>query len=140
MVRTLNSAYSIIEVWRRLVASADFKVLRGERRALRGREKYLEAERLFLRWEQEGEKRDGPAYLIVKVCEAVLDAILFFWPSRPLRTSLYPGEVAFFAAPSSSHSICSVPPQLRCFTDQCLASGFSSNCRQLSTWRSTHCT
>ena len=26
MVRTLNSAYSVIEVWRRLVASADFKV------------------------------------------------------------------------------------------------------------------
>ncbi|KAG7284914.1 hypothetical protein NEMBOFW57_009529 [Staphylotrichum longicolle] len=53
MIRTLNSAYSVIEVWRRLVASADFKVLRGERRALRAREKYLEAERLFLRWEQE---------------------------------------------------------------------------------------
>ncbi|KAG7293987.1 hypothetical protein NEMBOFW57_004048 [Staphylotrichum longicolle] len=66
MIRTLNSAYSVIEVWRRLVASADFKVLRGERRALRAREKYLEAERLFLRWEQEGEKRDGHAYLIVK--------------------------------------------------------------------------
>ncbi|KAK4234433.1 hypothetical protein C8A03DRAFT_37794 [Achaetomium macrosporum] len=66
MVRTLNSAYSVIEVWRRLVASADFKVLRAERRALRGRDKYLEADRLFLRWEQEGDKCDGPAYLIVK--------------------------------------------------------------------------
>ncbi|KAK4207479.1 hypothetical protein QBC37DRAFT_93136 [Rhypophila decipiens] len=66
MVRTLNSAYSVIEVWRRLVASADFKVLRGERRALRRSEKYQEADRLFLRWEQEGEKRDGPAYLIVQ--------------------------------------------------------------------------
>ncbi|KAK4210257.1 hypothetical protein QBC37DRAFT_322526 [Rhypophila decipiens] len=66
MVRTLNSAYSVIEVWRRLVTAADFKVLRGERKALRGREKYEEADRLFLRWEQEGEKRDGPAYLIVQ--------------------------------------------------------------------------
>jgi hypothetical protein len=138
MIRTLNSAYSVIEVWRRLVASADFKVLRGERRALRAREKYLEAERLFLRWEQEGEKRDGPAYLIVKVCEAALD--VFPWPSRPLRHSLYPDGAAFFAAPSSSHSIRSVPPLLGCLTDQCLASGFSSNCHQLSTWRSTRCT
>ncbi|KAK4206548.1 hypothetical protein QBC37DRAFT_300589, partial [Rhypophila decipiens] len=66
MVRTLNSAYSIIEVWRRLVASANFKVLRGERRALRRSEKYQEADRLFLKWEQEGEKRDGLAYLIVQ--------------------------------------------------------------------------
>lgn len=49
MVRTLNSAYSIIEVWQRLVAAADFKVLRGERRALRGGEKYDEANQLFLR-------------------------------------------------------------------------------------------
>lgn len=77
MVRTLNSAYSVIEVWRRLIASADFKVLRGERRALRGREKYLEADRLFLRWEQEGDKRDGPAYLIVKVYEAGLHTFPF---------------------------------------------------------------
>jgi hypothetical protein len=76
MVRTLNSAYSVIEVWRRLVASADFKVLRGERAALRKAERYLEADRLFLRWEQEGERREGPAYLIVQVCEAELDAFL----------------------------------------------------------------
>ncbi|KAM7203066.1 hypothetical protein V8F33_002414 [Rhypophila sp. PSN 637] len=66
MVRTLNSAYSVIEVWRRLVAAADFKVLCGERKALQGREKYQEADRLFLRCKQEGEKRDGPTYLIVQ--------------------------------------------------------------------------
>ncbi|KAK4129016.1 hypothetical protein N657DRAFT_50085 [Parathielavia appendiculata] len=66
MVRTLNSAYSVIEVWRRLVAAADFKVLRGGRKALRKKEKYLEADRLFLKWEQEGERREGPAYLIVQ--------------------------------------------------------------------------
>jgi hypothetical protein len=35
MVRTVNSAYSVIDVWRRLVAAADFKVLRPERAALR---------------------------------------------------------------------------------------------------------
>lgn len=90
MVRTLNSAYSVIEVWRRLIASADFKVLRGERRALRGREKYLEADRLFLRWEQEGDKRDRPAYLISCIPSR---------PSRSPRTSLYPDGVSFSAAP-----------------------------------------
>ncbi|KAK4243658.1 hypothetical protein C7999DRAFT_36007 [Corynascus novoguineensis] len=67
MVCTLNSAYSVIEVWRRLVAAADFKVLSGEWKALRGNERYLEADRLFLRWEQEGEQREGPAYLIVRI-------------------------------------------------------------------------
>ncbi|KAL2137751.1 hypothetical protein VTI28DRAFT_8386 [Corynascus sepedonium] len=66
MVRTVNCTFSVIEVWRRLIAAADFKVLRGERAALRRREKYLEADRLFLKWPQEGEKRDGPAYTIVK--------------------------------------------------------------------------
>ena len=35
MVRTLNSAYSVIEVWRKLVASADHRVLRLERREAR---------------------------------------------------------------------------------------------------------
>ncbi|KAH8891472.1 hypothetical protein GQ53DRAFT_147693 [Thozetella sp. PMI_491] len=66
MVRTLNSAYSVIEIWRRLVAAADFKVLRKERKALMADEKYLEAEKLFLKWEQEGNKQEGPAYLIVR--------------------------------------------------------------------------
>ena len=68
MVRTVNSAYSVIEVWRRLVAAADFKVLRAERAVLRRSDKILEANRLFLKWSQEGEKREGPAYSIVKVC------------------------------------------------------------------------
>ena len=35
MVRTLNSAYSIIEVWRKLVAAADHRVLRLEWREAR---------------------------------------------------------------------------------------------------------
>lgn len=39
MVRTVNSAYSVIEVWRRLVAAADFKVLRAERAVLRRNDK-----------------------------------------------------------------------------------------------------
>ncbi|KAL2020081.1 hypothetical protein VTK56DRAFT_8885 [Thermocarpiscus australiensis] len=69
MVRTVNSAYSVIEVWRRLVAAADFKVLRAERAALRRNDKLLEANRLFLKWAQEGEKREGPAYSIVKLVD-----------------------------------------------------------------------
>jgi hypothetical protein len=77
MVRTLNSAYSVIEVWRRLVVSADFRVLRIERRLLRNDNKYLQADQLFLRWDQEGEKRDGPAYVIVKVAPF----FLAFYPS-----------------------------------------------------------
>ncbi|KAM7217626.1 hypothetical protein V8F06_007010 [Rhypophila decipiens] len=70
MVRTLNSAYSVIEVWRKLIRAADFKVLRGERKALRGRTIYQGANRLFLRWEQEGEKRDGPACLMIQVLDS----------------------------------------------------------------------
>ncbi|KAK4249283.1 hypothetical protein C7999DRAFT_12855, partial [Corynascus novoguineensis] len=65
MVRIVNYTFSVIEVWRRLIVVADFKVLYGERAALRRREKYLEADRLFLKWPQEGEKRDGPAYTII---------------------------------------------------------------------------
>lgn len=68
IVRTVNSAYSVIEVWRRLVAAADFKVLHAERAALQRSDKMLEANQLFLKWSQEGEKREGPAYSIVKVC------------------------------------------------------------------------
>ncbi|KAK4205859.1 hypothetical protein QBC37DRAFT_407634 [Rhypophila decipiens] len=44
MVRTLNSAYSVIEVWRKLIRAADFKVLRGERKPLPGRTKYQGAD------------------------------------------------------------------------------------------------
>ncbi|KAL2192733.1 hypothetical protein P885DRAFT_64673 [Corynascus similis CBS 632.67] len=66
IVRTVNCTFSVIEVWRRLIVAADFKVLRSERAALRRRENYLEADRLFLKWPQEGEKRDRPAYTIVK--------------------------------------------------------------------------
>jgi hypothetical protein len=67
LVRAVNSAYSVIEVWRRLVAAADFKVLRAERAALRRNDKLLEANRLFLKWAQEGEAakngRDPPIQL-----------------------------------------------------------------------------
>lgn len=68
MVRTVNSAYSVIEVWRRLIAAADFNVLRVERAALRRNDQAQKASRLVLKWEQEGEKREGPAYSIVRVC------------------------------------------------------------------------
>jgi hypothetical protein len=70
MIRTVNSAYSVIEVWRRLIAAADFNVLRVERAALRRNDQAGKASRLVLKWEQEGEKREGPAYTIVKVCKA----------------------------------------------------------------------
>lgn len=43
IVRTVNSAYSVIEVWRRLVAAADVKVLRAERAALRKNDNILGA-------------------------------------------------------------------------------------------------
>ncbi|KAK4111496.1 hypothetical protein N656DRAFT_846248 [Canariomyces notabilis] len=66
MVRTVNSAYSVIEVWRRLVAAADFNVLHVERAALRRNGQAQKAGRLVLMWEQEGEKREGPAYSIVR--------------------------------------------------------------------------
>ncbi|KAL2192268.1 hypothetical protein P885DRAFT_19357, partial [Corynascus similis CBS 632.67] len=65
MVCTVNCTFSVIEVWRRLIVAADFKVLHGERAALRRRERYLEADRLFLKWPQEGEKRDRPTYTIM---------------------------------------------------------------------------
>ncbi len=68
MVRKVNSAYSLIEVWRRLVAAADFNVLRVERAALRRNDQPQKASRLLLKWAQEGEKREGPAYSIVRVC------------------------------------------------------------------------
>ncbi|KAL2194679.1 hypothetical protein P885DRAFT_62783 [Corynascus similis CBS 632.67] len=76
MVRTINYTFSVIEVWRRLIVAADFKVLHSERAALRRREKYLEADRLFLKWPQEGEKRDGPAYSIVKIYESPIIEII----------------------------------------------------------------
>ncbi|KAK4096774.1 hypothetical protein N658DRAFT_385760, partial [Parathielavia hyrcaniae] len=65
MVRTINSAYSVIEIWRRLVAAADFNVLRVERAALRRNDQAQKASRLVLKWEQEGEKREGPAYSVM---------------------------------------------------------------------------
>ncbi|KAL2192293.1 hypothetical protein P885DRAFT_82333 [Corynascus similis CBS 632.67] len=71
MVRTVNCTFSVIEVWRRLIVAADFKVLYSERAALRRRERHLEADRLFLKWPQEGEKRDGPAYTIVKIIQSL---------------------------------------------------------------------
>lgn len=67
-IRTVTSAYSVIEVWRRLVAAADHKVLRLKRDHLRAEGAGGAAARLFLKWEQEGERREGPAYSIVKVC------------------------------------------------------------------------
>ena len=45
------------------VPAAVFKVLRGERKVLQGKEKCQKTDRLFLRWEQVGKKRNRPVYL-----------------------------------------------------------------------------
>ncbi|KAI3326529.1 hypothetical protein HD806DRAFT_410130 [Xylariaceae sp. AK1471] len=60
--RTLNSAFSLTEVWRRLVASADHEVMKRQRR-----EDPTQADVWRLRWisKEEG-SREGPAYLLVK--------------------------------------------------------------------------
>ncbi|KAI0388289.1 hypothetical protein F5Y17DRAFT_463852 [Xylariaceae sp. FL0594] len=60
--RTLTSAFSLTEVWRRLVASADHEVMKRQRR-----EDPAQAEVWTLRWisKEEG-NREGPAYLLVK--------------------------------------------------------------------------
>ncbi|KAJ9131259.1 hypothetical protein NKR19_g9595 [Coniochaeta hoffmannii] len=60
--RTINSAHSLIQVLRALVAAADAKVLKPERQALRDMGKHDEAARLFLRWDQQNERREGPAF------------------------------------------------------------------------------
>ncbi len=84
-VRTVNSAQSLIEVWRRLVAAADWKVLRLKRRELRACEKHSEAARLVLKWEQKGDKREGPAYTIATVSRTPYGAIPpCLHPWRPL--------------------------------------------------------
>jgi hypothetical protein len=56
-----------MEVWRRLLAAADWFVLRPERRALKLAEREAEATRLFLKWIQEGDRKEGPGFIIVKV-------------------------------------------------------------------------
>lgn len=65
--RTLNHAYSLIEIWRRLVAAADYKVLRLERLALRKENKFDQANALVLKHDQKDDHREGPAYVIARV-------------------------------------------------------------------------
>jgi hypothetical protein len=62
--RTVNSAFSLTEVWRRLVAAAEYHVMRPQRKIAPS-----EAATWALRWmsKEEG-AREGPAYLVVKVC------------------------------------------------------------------------
>ncbi len=48
LVRTVNSAHVVKELWRRLLAAADHKVLREKRRELRAIGKHAEADRLTL--------------------------------------------------------------------------------------------
>ncbi|KAJ3573686.1 hypothetical protein NPX13_g4609 [Xylaria arbuscula] len=60
--RTLNSAFSVTEVWRRLVASADHEVMKRQRR-----DDPAQADTWRLRWISKDEgSREGPAYLLVK--------------------------------------------------------------------------
>ncbi|KAK4233013.1 hypothetical protein C8A03DRAFT_39310 [Achaetomium macrosporum] len=96
MVRTLNSAYSVIEVWRKLVAAADHTVLRLERReAWKQGPPY---DLLFLKWEQERERREGPAYLIGQwILKELSPSLqleintfeLMIYPLRHLRVSFH---------------------------------------------------
>lgn len=121
MVRTVNSAYSVIEVWRRLVAAADFNVLRVERAALRRNDQAPKASRLVLKWEQEGEKREGPAYSIVRVCRAETT------PSLPSPYTKL-GSPYIMSLRILSLRLPSLHPTLLLFvyfTNYCLASGFS---------------
>jgi hypothetical protein len=71
MVRTVNHTQSVIEVWRKLVASADFRVLLPERRALRSVDMHAKIDGLLLRWPQEGVTKEGPAFIVVEVCLAL---------------------------------------------------------------------
>ncbi|KAI1321134.1 hypothetical protein F5Y16DRAFT_413825 [Xylariaceae sp. FL0255] len=60
--RTLNSAFSLTDVWRKLVATADYEVIKNQRR-----KNTTQADVWRLRWisKKEG-SRESPAYLIVK--------------------------------------------------------------------------
>lgn len=61
--RTLNSAFSLTEVWRRLVASADHEVMKKQRK-----DEPAQADIWRLKWISKDEgSREGPAYLLVKV-------------------------------------------------------------------------
>ncbi|KAK7972355.1 hypothetical protein PG988_006489 [Apiospora saccharicola] len=61
--RTVTSAFSLMEVWRRLVAAAEYHVMKKEREAAPS-----EAGTWALRWicKDEG-AREGPTYIIVKL-------------------------------------------------------------------------
>ncbi|KAI1145463.1 hypothetical protein F4825DRAFT_443822 [Nemania diffusa] len=60
--RTLNSAFSLTEVWRRLVASADHEVMKKQRK-----DEPAQADIWRLKWISKDEgSREGPAYLLVK--------------------------------------------------------------------------
>lgn len=83
MVRTVNNVYSVIEVWRRLVAAADFNVVRLERAKLRRNDQAQKANQLRLKCEQEGENREGPAHSIVQVYTAETTSS----PSLPLHVT-----------------------------------------------------
>jgi hypothetical protein len=61
--RTVNSAFYLMDVWRRLVAEAEYHVMRPQRRAFPS-----EAATWALRWiSKEEVAREGLAYIIVKV-------------------------------------------------------------------------
>jgi hypothetical protein len=62
--QTVNSAFFLTEVWRRFVAAAEYYVMRLQRKTTPS-----EAATWALRWmNKEKGAREGPAYLVVKVC------------------------------------------------------------------------
>lgn len=73
--RMLDQAHSVVEIWRRLVASAEHRVFKPNRR-----NGGPEAATLKLRWisKDKGE-REGPAFRIVKVSSHLFTYTSLFW-------------------------------------------------------------
>lgn len=77
--RMVNSAFSLTEVWRRLVASGQHHVMRHQRRDCPS-----QAETWRLRWISKNEgSREGPAYRIVKVRNLLVSFVIPIRPQRP---------------------------------------------------------
>ncbi|KAI1093468.1 hypothetical protein F5B19DRAFT_482691 [Rostrohypoxylon terebratum] len=70
--RTVNSALSLTDIWRRLVASGDYYVLRHQRRDYPSQAETCPCHTWRLRWISKDEgSREGPAYRIVKLAPEI---------------------------------------------------------------------
>lgn len=66
-VPAITSAHTMVSVLRALIAAADAKVLQLKRDSLRERGRGDEAARLFLKWDNRNERREGPSFKTVQV-------------------------------------------------------------------------